>query len=68
VDLENEWLISTAQGRGCFVNALAIEIVRKQNVGEMEKSLSNAMQKGNAAGLSLAELMQKLEDKYNESD
>jgi hypothetical protein len=50
------------------VNALPIEIVRKQYVSEMEKSLSSAAQKGKAAGLSLAELLQKLEDKYNECD
>ena len=67
-DLENEGLISSVQGRGCFVNALPEEIVRKQYVGEIDVSLTNAARKGKAAGLSLAELLQRLEDKFNERD
>ncbi|GHU56305.1 GntR family transcriptional regulator [Clostridia bacterium] len=67
-DLENEGLISTVQGRGCFVNALPKEIVRKQYINDIDASLSNAVIKGKAAGLSLAELLQKLEDKFNECD
>jgi GntR family transcriptional regulator len=67
-DLENEGLISTVQGRGCFVNALPDEIVRKQYVKEIDESLSNAVRKGKAAGLTLAELLQKLEGKFNERD
>jgi GntR family transcriptional regulator len=67
-DLENEGLISTVQGRGCFVNALPDEIVRKQYVKEIDESLSNAARKGKAAGLTLAELLQKLEGKFNERD
>jgi GntR family transcriptional regulator len=67
-DLENEGLISTVQGRGCFVNALPDEIVRKQYVKEIDESLQNVVRKGKAAGLTLAELLQKLEGRFNERD
>jgi GntR family transcriptional regulator len=67
-DLENEGLISTVQGRGCFVNALPDEIVRRQYFREIDESLSNAVKKGKAAGLTLADLLQQLEVKFSERD
>ncbi|MDR3238972.1 MAG: GntR family transcriptional regulator [Clostridiales bacterium] len=65
-DLENEGLITTVQGRGCFVNALPEEIVRRQYVIEIDDSLSNAANKSKAMGLPLADLINKLEELYHE--
>ncbi|MDR1272865.1 MAG: GntR family transcriptional regulator [Clostridiales Family XIII bacterium] len=67
-DLENEGLVTTVQGRGCFVNALPGEIVRKQYLDEIAANLTNVAVKGKAAGLTLKELKQKLEEKFNECD
>jgi GntR family transcriptional regulator len=64
-DLEAEGLIYTVQGRGCYVKGNA-ELVREQYLRSVEESLHNAARKGKAAGLTLAELQNKLEVKYNE--
>jgi GntR family transcriptional regulator len=65
-DLENEGLVTTVQGRGCFVNELPEEIIRKQYLAEIEDGFINISIKGKAAGLTLDDLKRKLEGKYNE--
>jgi GntR family transcriptional regulator len=65
-DLENEGLVKNVQGRGCFVNVLPQEIVREQYLTQIERDIENIVQKGRAAGFSLAELQSKLEEKYHE--
>jgi GntR family transcriptional regulator len=65
-DLENEGLVNTVQGRGCYVNNLPHDIIRKQYMSEVNMSLAIVVQKGVAAGLTLNELKRKLEEKYNE--
>ena len=64
-DLEAEGLIYTVQGRGCYVKGNA-ELVREQYLRTVDESLKTATEKGKAAGLSLTELQNKLEEKYNE--
>jgi len=64
-DLEAEGLIYTVQGRGCFVKGNA-ELVREQYLRSVDEALRTAAEKGRAAGLSLSELQNKLEEKFNE--
>jgi len=63
-DLEAEGLIYTVQGRGCFVKGNA-ELVREQYLRSIDEALQTAADKAKAAGLSLSELQNKLEGKYN---
>jgi GntR family transcriptional regulator len=65
-DLENEGLVNTVQGRGCYVNDLPHDIVKKQYLSEIDVGLADIVQKGSAVGLTLEELKQKLEEKYHE--
>jgi len=62
-DLEAEGLIYTVQGRGCFVKGSA-ELVREQYLRSIDDSLKTAVGKGKAAGLSLTELQNKLEEEF----
>jgi GntR family transcriptional regulator len=65
-DLENEGLVTAVQGRGYFVNELPGEIIRKQYLEEIDANLANIVSKGKAIGLTLDELKQRLEEKFNE--
>lgn len=64
-DLEAEGLIYTVQGRGCFVKGNP-EMVRSQYLAAIDTALREIVDKGRAAGLSLTELQQKLEEAYRE--
>jgi len=64
-DLEAEGLIYTVQGRGCFVKGNA-NLVREQYLQAVDEALRTAAGKGKAAGLTLAELQNKLEGIYND--
>lgn len=63
-DLEAEGLIYMVQGRGCFVKGDA-EIVRRQYLHAVDEALQTAADKGRAAGLTLSELQNKLEEKFH---
>lgn len=52
-DLEAEGLIYTVQGRGCFVKGNA-DLVREQYLRSVDEALQTAIDKGKAAGLTLA--------------
>jgi GntR family transcriptional regulator len=62
-DLEGEDLIYTVQGRGCFVKGNT-ELVREQYLRSVDDMLRNVIQKGKAAGLTLAALQEKLKEAY----
>ena len=64
-DLEAEGLIYTVQGRGCFVKGDA-EMVRRQYLQSIDEALGAAVEKGKAAGLSLAQLQDRLEEIFHE--
>lgn len=64
-DLEAEGLIYMVQGRGCFVKGDA-EMVRRQYLHAIDEALKAAVEKGKAAGLSLAELQNRLEESFHE--
>ena len=64
-DLEAEGLIYTVQGRGCFVKGDA-EMVRRQYLQSIDEALGAAVEKGKAAGLSLAQLQDRLEEAFHE--
>ena len=64
-DLEAEGLIYTVQGRGCFVKGDA-GMVRRQYLHAIDQALRAVAQKGKAAGVSLAELQNRLEEIYHE--
>jgi GntR family transcriptional regulator len=64
-DLEAEGLIYTVQGRGCFVKGNA-NLVREQYLQAVDEALRTAADKGKAAGLTLAELQNKLEGIYDD--
>ena len=63
-DPEAEGLIYTVQGRGCYVKGNA-NMVREQYLRSVDEALLTAASKGKAAGLSLCELQNRLEDAYN---
>jgi GntR family transcriptional regulator len=64
-DLEAEGLIYTVQGRGCFVKGNA-NLIREQYLLAVDEALRTAADKGKAAGLTFAELQNKLEGIYND--
>ena len=64
-DLEAEGLIYTLQGRGSFVKGDA-ETVRRQYLKSVDRSLTEAVEKGKAAGVALSELQKRLEEIYHE--
>ncbi len=62
-DLEAEGLIYTVQGRGCFVKGNP-EMVRRQYLASIDRSLQKIAELGCAAGLSLAGLQERLAEAY----
>ncbi|MCL1965158.1 MAG: GntR family transcriptional regulator [Firmicutes bacterium] len=64
-DLEAEGLIYTVQGRGCFVKGNA-DMVRQQYLRSVDDALRTAADKGRAAGLTLSELQNRLEETFND--
>lgn len=63
-DLEAEGLIYMVQGRGCFVKGDA-GMVRRQYLHAVDDAFRTAVEKGKAAGLSLAELQNRLEEVFH---
>lgn len=64
-DLENEGLIYTVQGRGCFVKGNA-GMIREQYLRSIDEAFRTAIEKGKAAGLSLIDLQNRLEELFYE--
>ena len=59
-ELEAEGLIDTVAGKGCFVAEKNLDIIREQQLRELEGHLAAAVELARACGLSLPELQEML--------
>ena len=59
-DLEAAGLIETVQGKGSFVAGGNAELIREEQVREVEGLLAKAVERGRACGLTDAELTEML--------
>lgn len=59
-DLEAAGLIETVQGKGSFVAGGNAELIREEQLREVEELLSRAVERGRACGLSDDELTEML--------
>lgn len=60
-ELEREGLIESYTGKGSFVKAQNADLLREQNLREIEKKLQEALDLSNIWGLPLSELIEMLE-------
>ncbi len=63
-DLERDGFIYTVAGKGCFVAAKNIDIVREGNLREMEASLEKASQLAKMCNVSLEDMIAILTEIY----
>lgn len=59
-ELEREGYVYTIGGKGCFVAKRNLELVREQNLREIEEHLSRISQLAKSCGLSNEELVEML--------
>ncbi len=59
-ELEREGYIQTVAGKGSFVGARSQDLVREENLRQIEKLLSEALKLGKATGLGVKELSEML--------
>lgn len=60
-ELEEQGFIQTVQGRGSFVASGSEELLREEQLRSIETQLSGALERAQAAGISLAELHEMLD-------
>ena len=60
-ELEEQGFIQTVQGRGSFVASGSEELLRVEQLRSIETQLSGALERAQAAGISLAELHEMLD-------
>lgn len=60
-ELEEQGFIQTVQGRGSFVASGSEELLREEQLRSIEAQLSGALERAQAAGISLAELHEMLD-------
>ena len=65
-ELEREGFITTVPGKGCFVAARNLELVREDARRRVEEHLSRAVDAARAAGISADEVRQALDILYQE--
>ena len=65
-ELEREGFITTVPGKGCFVAARTLELVREDARRRVEEHLSRAVDAARAAGISADEVRQALDILYQE--
>ena len=65
-DLERDGFITTVVGKGSFIRAADIRLVREEKLKQIEKLLSEAVLEANRSGISKAELFEMLEIIYQE--
>ncbi|HIR61140.1 MAG TPA: GntR family transcriptional regulator [Candidatus Faecivivens stercoravium] len=59
-ELEREGYIQTVAGKGSFVGARSADLVREENLRQIENHLSEALKLGKATGLGVGELSEML--------
>jgi len=62
--LEEEGLVTAAQGKGYYVNAQNSEMLKEQHLRKVEEALTDAINSANIAGLSEKELTEMLKALY----
>ena len=60
-ELEEQGFIQTVQGRGSFVASGSEELLREEQLRSIEAQLSGALERAQAAGISLPELHEMLD-------
>lgn len=65
-DLERDGFIVTVAGKGCFVAAKNTQLVREENLKEIEKLLAKAVETAKVCGISQNELTDILSVIYKE--
>jgi GntR family transcriptional regulator len=65
-ELERDGFIESYTGKGSFVKAQNMELMREENLKQIEDLLSQAVQKAHTSGVSLEELTQLLKEFYSE--
>lgn len=65
-ELERDGFIESYTGKGSFVKAQNMELMREENLKQIEDLLSQAVQKAHSSGVSLEELTQLLKEFYTD--
>ena len=65
-ELERDGFIESYTGKGSFVKAQNMELMREENLKQIEDLLSQAVQKAHTSGVSLKELTQLLKEFYTD--
>ena len=65
-DLEREGFLTTVPGKGCFVAARDLELVREETLRRVEEHLSQAVDLAKGGGVTLEELEQTLTILYGD--
>ncbi len=65
-ELERDGFIESYTGKGSFVKAQNMELMREENLKQIEDLLSQAVQKAHTSGVSLEELTQLLKEFYTD--
>ena len=67
-DLERDGFIETIQGKGSYIAGRNMDFIREENLRKVEQSLLQAIEAGQRAGLTLAELKETLTLLYQEDE
>ena len=67
-ELEREGFIETVTGKGSFVAARNMEMIREQQLKVVEEFLREAVDTGKSSGISLEEMKEILEILYKEEE
>ena len=65
-ELEREGFLTTVPGKGCFVAARDLEVVREETLRRVEEHLSQAVDLAKGGGVTLEELEQTLTILYGD--
>ena len=65
-ELEREGFLTTVPGKGCFVAARDLELVREETLRRVEEHLSQAVDLAKGGGVTLEELEQTLTILYGD--